>query len=300
VDSKSHNPNIIYFASTRNHEYIVIVTGEDKCIHVLHLTSGLTFETKSQRSVFIDINVTPLLKSCRIMPKRPCSIVISPDDRTIFSADKFGDVITLPLLPTEEEDAAAKEAAIASAVKPYKPAATELTVHSKANLRTLQNQLKYGNNSSPKTKGPLQFAHSVILGHVSLLTDMAIATLQSRHYVITADRDEHIRISRGPPQSYVIERFCSGHEEFVNRLCVLDANRLVSGGGDDHVFIWDWTTGSLITKVNIQEGVRGVVAELGTQADGKVKIAVSGLWHVAADKDKNVSIQMLNALSNFL
>jgi tRNA (guanine-N(7)-)-methyltransferase subunit TRM82 len=234
-----------------------------------------------------------------MMPKRPCSVTISPDGRTIFSADKFGDVITIPLLPTEEEDAAAREAAKASLAKQYKPAASELTVHSKANLRTLQNQLKQANTDiSSKTKEALQFAHNVILGHVSLLTDLAIATSQSRDYVITADRDEHIRISRGPPQSYIIERFCYGHAEFVNRLCVLDEKTLVSGGGDDDVFFWDWTAGSLVAKVSLQDSVSDVVTKLGNLQDEKVRIAVSGIWHISSDKTDTVSGQIIPGLSN--
>jgi tRNA (guanine-N(7)-)-methyltransferase subunit TRM82 len=224
------------------------------------------------------------------MSKRPCSIVISPNGKTIFTADKFGDVTTLPLLPTEEEDAAARDAAKASAEKPYKPAATELTVHSQANLRTLENQIKQSQaKSSDKVKEALQFAHSLIIGHVSLLTDIVLATYQSRLYVITADRDEHIRVSRGPPQSYVIERFCSGHEEFVNRLCILDDKTLISGGGDDNLFVWDWTTGSLITKINIIDSVVEVLNKIGTQLDEKVKVAVSGIWHVTSDNGSTVS-----------
>ena len=38
------------------------------------------------------------------MPKRPCAIALTADDSQILSADKFGDVYSLPLLPIEEDE----------------------------------------------------------------------------------------------------------------------------------------------------------------------------------------------------
>jgi len=221
------------------------------------------------------------------MPKRPSSIALSSDSKTIFSADKFGDVYTLPLLPTREEDEAARNAT-KTQVKQYAPAATELTVHSKANLKSLQNQLKQAErNELRKTKEPLDFAHSLILGHVSMLTDIVIAkssTHPGRQYVITADRDEHIRVSRGPPQSYVIEGFCHGHTEFVHNLCLMANDVLLSGGGDDDMFIWNWLTRELISKVNIRESVlKALNTETNTE-DRTQKIAINGIWVTKSSK----------------
>lgn len=51
---------------------------------------------------------------------------------------------------------------------------------------------------------------SPIVGHVSMVTDMVL-TLDEK-YVITSDRDEHIRVSRYP-NGYNIESYCMGHTE---------------------------------------------------------------------------------------
>ena len=51
---------------------------------------------------------------------------------------------------------------------------------------------------------------TLILGHTSLLTSFLLA--EDEKYIISADRDEHIRVS-WYPQGYVIERFCLGHKK---------------------------------------------------------------------------------------
>lgn len=223
-----------------------------------------------------------VLKFGRYMSKRPSAIALSPDGQTIFSADKFGDVYTLPLLPTLEEDEAAREAAKKHS-KQWTPAATELTVHSQANLRSLQNQLKkVQENNQVKTKEPLAFAHSLILGHVSMLTDIVVAKSSAdgdHHFVITADRDEHIRVSRGIPQSYLIEGFCLGHKEFVNKLCLIHEDILLSAGGDDEVYMWNWPEMRLISKIPIRDAVIRALNE-SIPIEEPLRIAITGLWHI--------------------
>lgn len=51
---------------------------------------------------------------------------------------------------------------------------------------------------------------TLILGHTSLLTSFILT--EDEKYVISADRDEHIRVS-WYPQGYVIERYCLGHNK---------------------------------------------------------------------------------------
>ena len=229
------------------------------------------------------------------MPKRPCSLVITPDNETILSADKFGDVYSLPLIPSQDPVTADQQAKEDSPVtaspspapaeeKPFKSQANELTVHTVRNRKALLDQLisakstKKGGGAQ-KAEVPF-FERTLLLGHVSLLTAVALGhDSQRRPYIITADRDEHIRVSRGTAeQSHVTEAFCMGHDEFVNRLCIPDGGAsegslghlLVSGGGDSNLFVWSWLEGRLLAKTPLLSAVKGVLP-------GAVKIAVTGL-----------------------
>jgi len=185
-------PNVIKLVVSPDQQHVVAVT-DDKCVRVF--------------SVDGDGELVEL--SRRYMPKRPCAIQILPDNATILCGDKFGDVYSLPLFPgtgAEAQSATAEsrnEATVpkdASAKLPaFKPSASNLTVHTKRNRRALEAQLAQKDFTSRKE--PLQFEHKLLLGHVSMLTDLTFATQEvegrQRGYIITADRDEHIRISRG-------------------------------------------------------------------------------------------------------
>lgn len=262
---------------SNDQQHAVAVT-EDKCVRVFSIQSDGGVVELSQRT----------------MPKRPCALEILPDNDTIMCGDKFGDVYSLPLLPTDEsekqhsdakaaqeaEDAAARAKAQADGVS-FKPSATNLTVHTKRNLRSLEAQQKQ-KLFTPK-KEALAFEHKLLLGHVSMLTDAKFATREvdgkSRGYIITADRDEHIRISRAAPQSHIIEGFCLGHKEFVNKVCLVPGTDfLVSGGGDDWIGIWDWPNFSLKNTVNVRQHLSKYLVP--TPEDKDPQVAVSGIWTV--------------------
>lgn len=239
------------------------------------------------------------------MPRRPCAVTLSPDGMTVFCADKFGDVYTVPLLPTPEQDQAARDAAKVTA-KPYAITASELTVHSKANLKSLQNQIKQVKEASGtlKTKESLSFAYDLILGHVSMLTDIVIAETHDhgrKQFVITADRDEHIRISRGPPQAYVIERFCLGHKEFISKLCLVGNDILISGGGDAELYVWNWKHGEQLQTIDLQESFDQVISTK-EQDIGVSRVAVTGLWTFSSSSTssavsfKSVSDRVIHSL----
>ena len=230
------------------------------------------------------------------MPKRPCAIAITPDETTILVGDKFGDVYALPLIEVAGDDKkGAKTGSTSqnSSTKLFKPAATQLTVHSGKNRKALEAQLQV--KEHVKTKEPLRFTHELLLGHVSMLTDLALARVEDgtgkrREYIITADRDEHIRVSRGHPQAHIIEGYCLGHKQLVTKLCLPQSNLLVSAGGEDEIYVWDWLRGRLLNKIDIGTAVRKLQATQVTDSaidkDGEGdnaddgQIAVSGLWEV--------------------
>jgi len=165
-------------------------------------------------------------------------------------------------------------------------------VHTKRNLKALENQrisLDRKARQEQASQRP-QFEHILLLGHVSMLTAICVGTAPARttsgdaaegspkvrEYIITADRDEHIRVSRSMPQAHVIEGFCLGHEDFVSRLCVAPGGReelLISGGGDDYLFVWDWVRGQLLGKAGVLEHVKGVAGE-----EGATKVAVTRVF----------------------
>ncbi|XP_013405000.1 tRNA (guanine-N(7)-)-methyltransferase non-catalytic subunit wdr4 isoform X2 [Lingula anatina] len=79
----------------------------------------------------------------------------------------------------------------------------------------------------------------LLCGHLSMLLDMAITS--NGRYIITADRDEKIRVGHYP-NAYNIAGFCLGHEEFVSKLLILKDDILVSGAGDGTVRFWNLET----------------------------------------------------------
>lgn len=224
------------------------------------------------------------------MPKRPCAVLVTPDNKTILCGDKFGDVYSLPLFPSASvekvEDSSKTVIKEDASSKKYVPAASTLTVHSGRNRRALENQMKQKDLQAKAREGP-KFEYQLLLGHVSMLTDVQFATEEvdgkTRGYILTADRDEHIRISRGPPQAHIIEGFCLGHKDFISKICLLpDTELLVSGGGDDWLGVWDWRAGSLKEKRDMRSALTSLFSSQLSNAKfgAESPIAVSGLWAV--------------------
>lgn len=248
------------------------------------------------------------------MPKRPSSVILNTDQSTILCADKFGDVYALPLLGPSSRKQSVGNATrslsdglsdgVPEEKKVHVPSASVLTVHTKKNQQALKNQMKTAHKVAEKKT--LDFDHQLLLGHVSLLTDLAYVTLpqdgsetSQRSYILSSDRDEHIRVSRGLPQCHIIEGYCLGHTQFISKICIIPwhPKYLVSGGGDDYLFVWDWLPGDVQEKINLKPLVAdlrldGAVKPLETNgsesredlaSEGAVdasNIAVSGIWAV--------------------
>lgn len=93
-----------------------------------------------------------------------------------------------------------------------------------------------------------------ILGHVSMLSDVLVAEYDNKKYILTGDRDEHIRVSNFP-KAYVINNWLWGHREFVSSMHIpqWDNSILISGGGDEYLCIWKWFDSKLLYKVHLRE-----------------------------------------------
>lgn len=221
------------------------------------------------------------------MPKRPCAITLTPDGSTILCGDKFGDAYALPLIPSD------KPIALPKTPKPamsFQPSATPLTVHSKSNLRALQQQLRQPPPKKTEDESAPAFERNLLLGHVSLMTDLVFVSLPSsasskgsQDYILTADRDEHIRVSRGPPQTHIIENYCLGHSSFISKICIPQSlpELLISGGGDDYLLVWDWRAGRALQKAQLREN------------PSKEDPAVRGIWAVSLANNSNIERQVV-------
>lgn len=97
-----------------------------------------------------------------------------------------------------------------------------------------------------------------ILGHVSMLTDVIMTKDSSgKRYIITSDRDEHIKISHFP-QCFIVNKWLFGHKEFVSSLCSPQwkQNWIFSAGGDDLVFTWDWEVGKILSQFDYTDLIK--------------------------------------------
>ncbi|KAG6869202.1 hypothetical protein C0993_009065 [Termitomyces sp. T159_Od127] len=170
----------------------------------------------------------------RDLPKRPTAILFTADAQTILVADKFGDVYAL-----EYE---------------YVPPAA---------AKQPKDALSSHENPSGGT---------LVLGHTSLLTALLLS--RDEQHIITADRDEHVRVSRFP-QGFVIEAYCLGHTKFVSGIHTpaFAPAELVSGGGDAVLMVWDWMAGSVKSEIPVWDAVEPYMRVRGSKrrrgADGE-------------------------------
>ncbi|POW09250.1 hypothetical protein PSTT_06990, partial [Puccinia striiformis] len=169
------------------------------------------------------------LINSRQLIKRATSIAVSPDGKNIVIADKFGDVLPF--------DA---------------PSQTIFQADPDQEERKKTNVTGTEEGALKKTLPP-------IAGHVSVLTALAFIPTDTSALLVTADRDEHIRISRMVDLGYLL-----GHRKFVAALLWLPHpdpahhGRLLSAGGDDALFVWDYLRGKVLHTVDISGLAQGM------------------------------------------
>ncbi|NWX00422.1 WDR4 methyltransferase, partial [Caloenas nicobarica] len=90
--------------------------------------------------------------------------------------------------------------------------------------------------TEPQADGKLE------LGHLSLLLDVALSP--DDRYILTADRDEKIRVSLAKAP-YCIVSYCLGHKEFVSKILVIPnyPDLLLSASGDSTLRLWEYKSG---------------------------------------------------------
>ncbi|CDR01091.1 unnamed protein product, partial [Oncorhynchus mykiss] len=90
------------------------------------------------------------------------------------------------------------------------------------------------------------------LGHLSMLLSMTLTP--NDKYVVTADRDEKIRVShlRSP---HNIQAFCLGHLEFVSSLLAPPGHPqwLLSGSGDGTMKLWEYESGRRLQSWDLKQ-----------------------------------------------
>lgn len=188
-------------------------------------------------------------------------------------------------------------------LKPLTPSASELTVHTKGNRDALRQQ-QLQKASALKKQAPT-FEHCLILGHVSLLTELTVgvdASNGSHEYILTADRDEHIRVSRGIPQAHVINNYCLGHSDFVSKLYVVPEQPkfLISGGGEPSIYIYDWLHGTIVAEANLEENLKQLISndEFSGLPESNTKRAVSCIraFYISYSNNMNNFVLLMVAL----
>lgn len=86
-----------------------------------------------------------------------------------------------------------------------------------------------------------------VIGHISMLLDMECTS----NYIITADRDERVRVS-DIARPHVIRSFCLGHQEFVCRCLAVGAGQnLLTSSGDGSLKLWRLETGDELASLQV-------------------------------------------------
>ncbi|KAG9017028.1 tRNA (guanine-N(7)-)-methyltransferase non-catalytic subunit trm82 [Tulasnella sp. 427] len=197
----------------------VVTTGDDKMLNVWSLGDEL------------ETGLIVSRESSREIPKKSSEIHVTSDGKTILASDKFGDIYQYPMVPPPEPESGAPGSST-----PPKPSNSR----GRKVQQTSEDKPRHG---------------ELILGHTSVITNFTLTPRDD--FVISGDRDEHIRISWFP-EGYNIERFCMGHRKYVSALHIPQSSptTLISGGGDPELFVWDWTSGTLLQRVPVLEKVR--------------------------------------------
>ncbi|XP_045478079.1 tRNA (guanine-N(7)-)-methyltransferase non-catalytic subunit wuho [Harmonia axyridis] len=133
----------------------------------------------------------------------------------------------------------------------------------------------------------------LLLGHLSIVLDVALTDCGK--YIITSDRDEKIRVSKFP-NSYNIQSFCLGHEEFVLSVIIVQ-NKLISASGDGTVRFWDYLDGKQLSVINTndyinEELVKNFKEEMGLQDAEVFALPITDMQCFSRENDIFIGISL--------
>ncbi|CAL8387418.1 unnamed protein product [Gadus morhua 'NCC'] len=136
------------------------------------------------------------------------------------------------------------------------------------------------------------------LGHLSML--LALTLSPDDRYVISADRDEKIRVSH-LKSPHNIQAFCLAHREFVSSLLIPAAHRewLLSGSGDGNVILWQYESGRELQRWDMRklreapDGTKDGEEEEKRSAVSRITSSPDGL-HVVVQCERAATVQMLS------
>ncbi|THH27790.1 hypothetical protein EUX98_g6388 [Antrodiella citrinella] len=190
---------------------VTIKSGPIRCSAVDSTWRYLVTAAEDKKLRVWDLQKGLKMLSERELPKKPTEILIPQDSQSILVSDKFGDVFSYLMIPDPTNPTTSEPA-------PSKSGRTALTSHENLAGGTL------------------------ILGHTSLLTSFVLS--KDEKYIISADRDEHIRVSWYP-------------QGFVSAIHIptFSPHTLISGGGDPYIQCWDWLTGAKGKTIHVLDNV---------------------------------------------
>ncbi|CED82896.1 WD repeat protein WDR4 [Phaffia rhodozyma] len=195
------------------------------------------------------------LASTRSMFKKIATLGFTKDN-SILIGDKLGDAFRYPL-------------------------------HPKQDAETVEARKKFDIHADPA----LNPDATLILGHTSPITSLFLTP--DEQYVVTSDRDEHIRISRYP-QGFVAERFILGHKKFISSLLKLSTlPLLLSAGGDSSIHVWSFPAGELQTTIPILETVRPFITVFPPKRYGRKRDGVESRQERLPDNEGLVVTKMV-------